>query len=256
MCGFGNPHYPQTKKNNLKIFRNTRKGNLKKGNTFNYLGYALGEIILVVLGILIAVSINNWNEKTKHEKELLNIFSIIKTDLKNDIAEINDILGHYEKTKNIYGKILDNSISREEYFENNQYPFLTLGYPEISFDKRGFNLLSNNINKTESYQDTLVTDIIEFYNERLLEIKVDDEFRASDFKANYEYYKKTFDWWPDFIKRKKIEGFVGYALNDPDYKNRIASTYFLTYDVYLPEIELFKVKAKEIIGSIEKRENK
>ena len=46
----------------MKIFRNIRKKLLHNGRINQYLKYALGEIILVVLGILIALQINNWNQ--------------------------------------------------------------------------------------------------------------------------------------------------------------------------------------------------
>lgn len=49
----------------IKFFRNIRKKLIQDGKTANYLKYAIGEIFLVVIGILIAVSINNWNEGRK-----------------------------------------------------------------------------------------------------------------------------------------------------------------------------------------------
>ena len=49
----------------LNFFRKIRYKLMNKNNTFRYLKYALGEIVLVVIGILIALSINNWNEKRK-----------------------------------------------------------------------------------------------------------------------------------------------------------------------------------------------
>ncbi|WP_421824888.1 DUF6090 family protein [Flagellimonas oceanensis] len=49
----------------IKFFRNIRKSLINEGKTGKYLKYALGEIILVVLGILIALQINNWNENRK-----------------------------------------------------------------------------------------------------------------------------------------------------------------------------------------------
>jgi|TARA_R110000737_G_C14509985_1_gene473452 hypothetical protein len=45
----------------IKFFRKIRQNLVSKGNTGKYLKYAIGEIILVVIGILIALSINNWN---------------------------------------------------------------------------------------------------------------------------------------------------------------------------------------------------
>lgn len=47
----------------IKFFRKIRFNQLKEGKFLNYLKYAVGEIILVVIGILIAVNINNYNEK-------------------------------------------------------------------------------------------------------------------------------------------------------------------------------------------------
>ncbi len=49
----------------LNFFRKIRKNILSVGNTRKYFKYALGEILLVVIGILIALQINNWNENRK-----------------------------------------------------------------------------------------------------------------------------------------------------------------------------------------------
>lgn len=46
----------------IKFFRNIRQNLLAEGKIGKYLKYASGEIILVVIGILIALQINNWNE--------------------------------------------------------------------------------------------------------------------------------------------------------------------------------------------------
>ena len=51
-----------------KIFRKIRYDLMKKNKTGKYLKYAIGEIVLVVIGILIALQINNWNENKKKYK--------------------------------------------------------------------------------------------------------------------------------------------------------------------------------------------
>ncbi len=52
----------------IKFFRKIRYDLMDKNKTGKYLKYAIGEIILVVIGILIALSINNWNENRKSKR--------------------------------------------------------------------------------------------------------------------------------------------------------------------------------------------
>ena len=55
----------------LTFFRKIRKAPLESGAASKYLLYAIGEIALVVIGILIALQINNWNEWRKDRNEEL-----------------------------------------------------------------------------------------------------------------------------------------------------------------------------------------
>ena len=59
----------------IKLFRNIRQKLVSEGKTANYLKYAIGEIVLVVIGILIALQINNWNEARKDRIEEKNILA-------------------------------------------------------------------------------------------------------------------------------------------------------------------------------------
>ena len=76
----------------IKFFRTIRKSLLAEGKTGKYLKYAVGEIILVVIGILIALQINNWNEARKLENMGKVYLGEIYTDLENEVANLNDIL--------------------------------------------------------------------------------------------------------------------------------------------------------------------
>jgi len=58
---------------------------MSENKTRKYFKYAIGEIILVVVGILIALSINNWNEAQKEEALELDYLTGIKTDLESNI---------------------------------------------------------------------------------------------------------------------------------------------------------------------------
>ena len=79
----------------IKFFRKIRQDLLSEGKTGKYLKYAIGEIILVVIGILIALQINNWNEGRKLESLELNLLTEVRNGLRFDLEEANRAIeGH------------------------------------------------------------------------------------------------------------------------------------------------------------------
>jgi len=75
----------------IKFFRNIRRQLLGEGKTGKYLKYAFGEIVLVVVGILIALSINNWNETKKTRDKERVVLKSLNKDFKNNQRQFNEI---------------------------------------------------------------------------------------------------------------------------------------------------------------------
>lgn len=75
---------------------------ISEGNTGNYLKYAIGEIILVVIGILIALSINNWNEQRKVRINESELHSRILKDLQVDEKRINEHIKYYKDDQSMH----------------------------------------------------------------------------------------------------------------------------------------------------------
>ena len=82
----------------IKFFRNIRQSLLMENKNSKYLKYAIGEIVLVVIGILIALQINNWNEKKKEEVVVLNFLTNLKKALTDDIASLKYTIS-FNKTR-------------------------------------------------------------------------------------------------------------------------------------------------------------
>ncbi|WP_223033783.1 DUF6090 family protein [Hanstruepera marina] len=76
----------------IKFFRKIRQNLLMENKTSKYFKYALGEIFLVVIGILIALQINNWNENRKKHQLKVFYMNSIKNDLTKDTLDINHII--------------------------------------------------------------------------------------------------------------------------------------------------------------------
>ena len=81
----------------IKFFRKIRQNLLSEGKTGKYLKYAIGEILLVVIGILIALQINNTNELRKQREEEAIILSGIEKDFVETRAKVLKTLKREEK---------------------------------------------------------------------------------------------------------------------------------------------------------------
>lgn len=124
----------------IKFFRKIRQKLLVENRFNKYLLYAVGEIILVVIGILIALQINNWNEQQK-KKNLKNeyIVSLIN-DYKKDTTQINARLLRNKERLNRIDIIYDSIILSQ----TNNYKNLIELYTNSSAGIRVTNVYNTN----------------------------------------------------------------------------------------------------------------
>ena len=115
-----------------KIFRKIRFQLFKPGQASKYLKYAVGEILLVVIGILIAVQINNWNQNSKNKKTINTIFQEIKDDLADDIEEANFLVAYYNQKDSLISQVLANKLTLTDYQGPSKYRSLSLTSEEPS----------------------------------------------------------------------------------------------------------------------------
>ena len=90
----------------IKFFRHIRKNLLMENKIGKYFKYAIGEIILVVIGILIALQINNWNENRKSDIKETQFLKSFKIDLLANKAELNRVIIKTEITSKSSDSIL------------------------------------------------------------------------------------------------------------------------------------------------------
>lgn len=138
----------------IKFFRKIRLDLLSEGKTAKYLKYAIGEIILVVIGILIALGINNWNENRKLEEirqsyyhQLIEDFEADKAYAENQIQLMESSISSFENYKLIYNQP---NLSLTEAFEamkNHDWSVLILEFKTSTIKSL---LSSGNLNLIES----------------------------------------------------------------------------------------------------------
>ncbi len=84
----------------IKFFRQIRQNLIMENKTGKYLKYAIGEIILVVIGILIALQINNWNENRKEKQQEKAILYQLNTDFQSNLKQLDQKIGSKQEAIN------------------------------------------------------------------------------------------------------------------------------------------------------------
>lgn len=175
----------------IKFFRHFRKSLISEGKTTRYFKYAIGEIILVVIGILIALQINNSNENYKNEKEASFQLSKLKDNLKADKFQL-------EKAISTDSTIIENLITCVKVLSNDEELSL-----EEFIDRFQFIYTTNSFNPTRGTFESLISSgkIELITNQELLE-------------TLFAYYNNnTYTAWDSSIKDYTRNTFAPYLLN-------------------------------------------
>lgn len=178
----------------LPFFRKIRWRLAQDNQFFKYSRYAFGEIILVVIGILIALQINNWNEEKKENKHFLNNLRGMRSDLISDTLSFDNYLEFLEQTSQ--GKEL---LLQQESFDEFTLDSL-IGLIQPFFDVNEFNVKSyEKIDwssvKQDERLDSLVSSIQNYYLKRKgyhdTNVNWDKDYALKE--AEYWYYHEDFE---------------------------------------------------------------
>tara|TARA_R110001632_G_scaffold43376_1_gene109880 strand:+ start:40275 stop:41072 length:798 start_codon:yes stop_codon:yes gene_type:complete len=236
----------------IKLFRKIRYDLMNQNKTTKpafaagrYFKYAIGEIVLVVIGILIALQINNWNEEKKQKiieqkilKELLVDLEISKVDLENDILANKRILKNSETIKNhIYLKKPNNDsiIGLFVSVANiTQFTPRTSGYQNLQ--SLGLNIISN---------DTLRKQITNVFER-------DFEYSKLEGREFDKTENATIELNPFFNKHFIIEVNDDIEYNFKDFTHKTPNVKFRDYEALLKEKTLVLVIQKTIYDRLSK----
>ncbi len=214
-----------------------------------YLKYAIGEIILVVIGILIALSINNWNESRKEKILEKNILNEINMNLKSTILSLNRTIESEETYLNYNLLILDYIEGQKEYEEKLDEAFgmyfwtvtthpVSAGYDYLK--TRGLELIAN---------DSLRIEISLIFENELPIIHSENEKWANNLQQNvsYPYHIEHFIKYYD---DSKIKG--GEFSKPNNYSALIADPKFKSINTEIMSNRKWNISTlKKLIDKIE-----
>src|SRR6056297_1266377 len=196
----------------LKFFRKIRQNLLMENKTSKYFKYAIGEILLVVIGILLALQINNWNENRRNSNKETAILANIHKEFNQNKKQLDSVVKAHKAVLRNCAKIISlfpitskpepavlDSLSHQLFWS---YGGITFNPSQTSI-KALSSTSSFDIIKNTTLRDHLISwnDLIKDYQE--------EELRARNHMVErYDpYMSKHFDWSFNFNdKRNDFEG--------------------------------------------------
>ncbi|MCA6075059.1 DUF6090 family protein [Fulvivirga sedimenti] len=262
----------------IKFFRTIRLKLINRnspssasGRFSRYLIYAIGEIILVVIGILIALQINTWNEQKKQRAEEISTLRNIRTDFINAIIEFEENNAFREeiisKTSSLYTLIRDEQINYTKQRIDSLIAGLLIN-PTYNGQSETLNILFNsgkiNIISNDSIKNALV-----LWPQQVADITEDEVYSSNalynmvlpvvrQYVALYDVYRSIdYRGYALFQSQSPSPFESDYAglLKDPDFESSL-TTRELTISVSLLQSRELIETAQEIINMIDAEINK
>lgn len=218
----------------LKFFRTIRKKLIEQDNVRKYILYAIGEILLVVIGILIALQINNWNEAQKDNRLEQTFLIKLKSNLNDDIILYKDRI---ERNTILYNH-LDTSLTILKNHKNYSTEDLQVHLRHILFfhrfntNKTTFDNLLSSGRLNIIGNDSLTQELFLYYrmisqNQESLAESIDAysrytigpsflefDFVDSSLDVYLEYSKSSFSLKPieSYVENPKILNHISYKM--------------------------------------------
>lgn len=145
----------------LSFLRRLRRKEMKGSK---YVQYAIGEIILVVIGILIALQINNWNEERREQKQLKGYLTAIQKNLQTDKVSITIINNRYKEANRNAQTFMQNLLSETYTREALVQSVIVLGEQYLTVDASGFESLKNSGYISKLQGTSLENALFKYYN--------------------------------------------------------------------------------------------
>ena len=167
---------------------------IKENRVSKYMLYAIGEIILVVIGILIALSINNWNENNKSIRQAQSHLETIKLNLKDDIKQADSLIAISNLNIEFANTFLDQFKTLKPVDKNFQMYIISLMLEHnIEINKNGIDALTSSNDKS-NINEALLVKILNYYR-HVDQLKSRELIASSDIKQMYEPYVKEHYYW-------------------------------------------------------------
>lgn len=236
----------------IKFFRKIRQRLLSENKFSKYLIYAIGEILLVIIGILIALSLNKRSEQKQAVEKVNIILKNVAKELESDIIQGTELIKNYREYDSLSNLVFNNKVTYEDYVKSKNYRLwrIVTGYFNYDISDGNYSLLSENRDIIPQDYDLAISYLDSLHNYTKPWVYEYNEVVKKLVYKNLDDYEKNFEW---YSKRRSDEQ-INYMLNDFRYKNKVKRFIIegvLTHRRAIVEYRFMAIKAfKEIASAL------
>lgn len=236
------------------IFGKQKLNLLQLRKFYKYLLYAVGEIVLVVIGILIAVNINNHNERKKQRDTYNSILNTVRLDLVSDSVESSYYQEKFREREDLLDRALNGDFTRKQYDSCPNCANIITSFAPFTIETKGFHMLENHVDDSRFGVDSLASSIVQFYGYFIHYNDLIGGYLKEDVASNLKHWKENYSWF-HLETREKIhnEAFMKYILESDDYKNRIYYQKTLYTSNFIPLLKGFNQVSDTLIKMIDQK---
>lgn len=248
----------------IKFFSKIRRKLLQESKTGEYLKYAIGEIVLIVIGILIAVQINNWNQDRKEDRILKAYLGKIKSHTMEDIRTLDTMTVYRTQLADLCKKARVRVLDKTE--DEDLILFMACGVAFADYyfkpNTGGYEALKNS-DYFGKINNTALDSLLTRYHSLVDDI-AENEKSYNEYVVNQEAYLSTqFDRSlilaaaflpPDSLNAhatpmtEYYADFAKYTASAP-YRNVISLAAF-QFDAMIAQYQQLKEVGEKVIGEI------
>ena len=213
----------------LHFFRKIRRELLANSQTIRYLKYGIGEIILVVIGILIAIQVDNWNEDRIAAENTKVLFKQVSEELVQNIKNIDRNLNNMIRKDSLFFKVLIKGVEYEDYKTSPglfTFPFI---YNRASLSGDDFKVLLEYKDNLTKHQDSILLKLKDLYGKRKKIVDLDDETQHNTQMDIRDEWRNEQEWFSILVEGGMTDEMIQYALTDPFYRNDLHEMRFREY---------------------------
>ena len=205
------------------MFRKMRAVSLNENNASAYWKYAIGEVVFVVVGILLAFQIDMWGERRNAREHTHYLFGQVHDELALNIQNCNGQIGEYLFKDTMVNHILTGKADRQTYRDHWQYATILLGQAEVEVSDDAFLNLVNSEGGLSSSEREILVELKTLYGPTKKGLENLNDMATESAFSYHKQYKEEFGWYAELVSNWSVpEEMIDYCLEDPSFINSVA----------------------------------